>query len=164
MSDNGLREVAEELVRKAGVGKLRAIEPLAGGRNNRVFSIEAEKRVVLKCYHHDPKDPRDRLRAEWDFVSYVQKRGVDNVPQPLAADPARHAALYSFVTGARPKDVGDALVRQAAEFATAINREPRQPSLLGPASEACFSLAEHLAAVERRVIRLRDLDTNIPCV
>src|ERR1700751_3848250 len=132
MNDSGLRELAEELVQKAGGGQLRAIEPLAGGSNNRVFSIEAEKKVVLKCYHHDPNDPRDRLRAEWDFVSYVQKRGVDNVPQPLSAHPANHAALYSFVTGARPKDVGDALVPQAAEFAAAINREPRQPSLLGP--------------------------------
>jgi hypothetical protein len=164
MNDTSMRELAEGLAQKAGIGKLHAIEPVAGGRNNRVFSIEAENKVVLKCYHHDPSDPRDRLRAEWDFLTYVRKRGVDNVPQPIAADPANHAALYSFIAGARPKRVVDVLVRQAAEFAAAINHEPRQPSLLAPASEACFSLGEHLAAVERRVARLSELDANVACV
>jgi hypothetical protein len=115
----------------------------------------------LKCYHFDPSDPRDRLGAEWDFLIYVRDRGVDNVPQPLAADPENHSGLYSFIAGARPKLIDDDLVRQAAGFAAAINREPRRPSLLAPASEACFSLEEHLATVERRVARLGTLDARV---
>jgi hypothetical protein len=55
-------------------------------------------------------------------------------------------------------------VRQAAEFAAAINREPHQPSRLAPASEACFSLGEHVATVERRIARLKELDANVACV
>jgi hypothetical protein len=164
MIDFSVQDVAERLAQEAGLGNLRAVEPIAGGRNNRVFRLDGGVKAVLKCYHHDPSDPRDRLRAEWDFLTYVRERGVENVPQPLAADPANHAALFSAIAGSRPKRVVDVLVRQAAEFAAAINREPRHSSLLAPASEACFSLGEHLATVERRVARLSELDANVACV
>jgi hypothetical protein len=77
------------------------------------------------------------------------------------ADPANHAGLYSFIAGVRPKLIDAELLHQAASFVVAINREPRQPSLLAPASEACFSLEEHLTTVERRVARLGKLDASV---
>ncbi len=119
----------------------KSVEPLAGGRNNRVFRVDLEggKAAVLKCYYHDPRDPRDRLAAEWSFLSYVSARGVRNVPRPLACDaaPCRALQLRRRRTG---RHVDVISVRQAADFAVAINGAPREPTDLQPASEACFSL------------------------
>ncbi|MCK9918533.1 phosphotransferase [Microbacteriaceae bacterium K1510] len=159
-------ELASALLREAGLGVADSVEPLAGGRNNQVFRVVLKEGtcVVLKCYHHDPRDPRDRLQAEWRFLSYVVARGVRNVPQPLASDPARHCALYNFVSGARAKSVDGELIAQAAEFAVAINGAPAEPGQLAPASEACFSLGSHLETVDRRVERLRELDGSAPHV
>lgn len=159
-------ELAKELAGQAGLGVPRSVEPLAGGRNNRVFrvALKAGSTAVLKCYHHDPRDPRDRLQAEWSFLNYVGARGVRNVPQPLASDPERHSALYSLVIGERAKSVDGDLIRQAAEFAVAINQAPHEHKMLAPASEACFSLGGHLETVNRRVARLRELDASAPHV
>lgn len=157
-------ELAKTLAGKANLGVPHSVESIAGGRNNRVFRVELEdgSAAVLKSYHQDPIDPRDRLRVEWDFLHYVGARGVGNVPRPLASDPAHHCALYSFVSGARATTVDGDLIRQAADFAIAINQPPHEPQHLAPASEACFSLGSHLDTVDRRVARLRELDPGAP--
>jgi phosphotransferase family enzyme len=159
-------DLAKALAGRAGLGIPKALVPLTGGRNNRVFRVDFKggAAAVLKSYYYDSRDPRDRLRAEWGFLNYVTARGVRNVPRPLAIDAATHSALYSFVIGERPKNVDGDLVRQAAEFAVAINRAPNEADSLDPASEACFSLVSHLETVDRRVARLRELDPDIPHV
>jgi hypothetical protein len=164
MSELPPHELAKALAGKAGLGVPHGVEPLAGGRNNRVFRVgfAGGKTAVLKSYHHDPRDPRNRLQAEWSFLNYVGARGVRNVPQPLASDPASHSALYSFVSGTRANSVDGGLIRQAAEFVAAINQEPHEPRQLAPASEACFSLCSHLETVGHRVARLRELDASAP--
>lgn len=164
MNKNDAQNLATLLAGKAGIGVPRSVEPLAGGRNNRVFRVDftGGTAAVLKAYHQDPRDPRDRLQAEWNFLSYVGARGVGKVPRPLASDPPKHAALYSFVPGTRATVVDDDLVRQAVAFAIAINQTPHQPEQLAPASEACFTLNGHLETVDRRVARLRDLDADAP--
>ena len=127
-------ELARTLADRAGLGTPKSLEPLAGGRNNRVFRVDFKggEAAVLKSYYHDPRDPRDRLRAEWSFLNYVTARDVRNVPRPLAIDVAAHSALYSFVIGGRPKNVDGDLIRQAAEFAVAINRAPNEADSLSP--------------------------------
>lgn len=164
MSELLPQELAKALARKAGLGVPQSVEPLAGGRNNRVVRVNFADGMaaVLKSYHHDPRDPRDRLQAEWSFLNYVRARGVRNVPQPLADDPDSYSALYSFVFGTRAAVVDGDLVRQAADFAIAINQPPKGPQQLEPASEACFSIGSHLETVDRRVARLRDLDVSVP--
>lgn len=159
-------ELAAALTRLAGLGDPVSFEPLAGGRNNRVFRVTLVDgaAVVLKCYHYDSRDLRDRLQAEWRFLAYVGARGVRNVPQPLAKEPDLHAALYSFVEGRRAANVDAGLTEQAADFAIAINGGPRQPRALAPASEACFSLASHIETVDRRVGRLTEFDDSVPNV
>jgi hypothetical protein len=163
MTDIGVRKLAEILAARAGLGLPAIVEPMGGGRNNRVFRVVAgSQAVVMKCYHHDPNDQRDRLQTEWGFLSHVTACGVHNVPRPLACDASHYAALYSFVAGRRPIAVDDDLVRQAAAFAAAINRAPCEPAALAPASEACFSIGDHLATVDQRVRRLQDLDISAP--
>lgn len=159
-SRNG-SEIAQQLALQAGLtADVVELRRLDGGRNNRVFKVMLAdgQCAVLKLYFVHSDDPRDRLSAEWDFLTYVWSRGVRNIPQPLAMDRAAHAALFSYVPGhaLSEAEITQEHVDTAADFVVAAN-SPRQCSL-APASEACFSLAQHLATVEHRVRALEALD------
>jgi hypothetical protein len=162
--DAALLALAGRLSERAGRGRVRALTRLAGGNNNQVYRIEIEagEALVLKRYFSDPRDPRDRLAAEWDFLQQAWARGVRTVPEPLACDAVARAGLYGFVPGRklRAEELTQAHIDAAVDFVLAINAAPRDP--LAPASEACFSLAEHIATVERRVARLAGLDAGAP--
>ena len=168
-TDAALHAIAVRLLRAAGltVGTL-AIVRLSGGRNNRVFRLERDgvAPLILKIYHHDPRDPRDRLGAEWSFLRYAWGYcGLRNVPQPLAAEHASHAALYGFVPGARIASAGAEEIDAAARLVAALNRPAARDAAaaLAPGSEACFSMVAHLATVARRVARLGiGLDSAAP--
>jgi hypothetical protein len=164
--DANLLEAAGRLARLAGTAGPRALTALAGGMNNRVFRVEIDggAPLVLKGYFHDPRDPRDRLATEWNFLTFAWARGVRAIPEPLAHEPASHIALYGFVSGTKiaAGAVTDAHVAAAADFVLAINAPPRTPTMLPPGSEACFSLAQHVATVSRRVDRLSDLAPDAP--
>lgn len=132
---------------------------LTGGGNNRVYRIDTSAGpVLLKEYFRHAKDSRDRLGAEQAFLQFAWAHGVRAIPQPLACDRAAGIAIYEFLVGGKlaPGEVTAAHVDEAAAFFAAVNRHRHAPgaAALPVASEACFSLAEHLACVERRIARL----------
>jgi hypothetical protein len=165
-SDAALLALANRLADRAGRGRVRALARLAGGNNNQVYraEIEAGAPLLLKRYFCDPRDPRDRLAAEWDFLQLAWARGVRVVPEPLACDAAARAGLYGFVPGRKllAAELTQGPIDAAVDFVLAVNAAPRDPLALAPASEACFSLAEHVATVEHRVTRLAGLDADAP--
>ena len=163
-TDESLLALARVLVQCAGLGEARAPSRLAGGKNNQVYRLDtaAGRPLVLKRYFTDPRDKRDRLGAEWGFLKHTWSHGVRSVPEPLACDAAAHAALYGFVEGRklRATELTPAHIDAAIDFVLSVNARPRAE--LAPASEACFSLSEHIATVERRVARLTTLDPDAP--
>jgi hypothetical protein len=163
-TDAGLLALACHMSEQAGRGGVKRLTPLPGGRNNQVFRLDTDRDVplVLKRYFNDPRDPRDRLGAEWNFITHAWSRGLRVVPEPIACDAGAQTGLYSFVTGCKlaASDLTKAHVDSAIDFVLAVNAAPR-PSLAA-GSEACFSLSEHIATVERRVSRLVTLDPAAP--
>jgi len=159
-----LLALTSKLMASAGRGEPRALSRLAGGKNNQVYRVDTgmERPLVLKRYFIDARDQRDRLGAEWNFLSAAWSRGIRCIPEPLAYDATAHAALYGFVEGRKltAAEVASAHVDTAIDFVLAVNARPRAE--LAPASEACFSLSEHIATVERRVARLAALDPGAP--
>jgi hypothetical protein len=145
------------LTASAGLGPVREMLPLAGGANNRVFRVEAARGpALLKEYFRHANDPRDRLGAEFAFSRFAWAAGLRCVPQALVWDQGNALGLFEWVEGAKPGDATEALVSQATEFVRDLNASRWRPlaSRLPAASEACFSLAEHLGTVARRVDRL----------
>ncbi|MCC7145933.1 MAG: aminoglycoside phosphotransferase family protein [Phycisphaeraceae bacterium] len=144
-----------------------SLAPLGGGANNRVYRVAREGQGVpegqgvLKVYFRHPGDLRDRLKAEYGFLNYAWQRGIRCVPQPLAQDAEAGAALYSYIQGRplNPIEVDAGAVQQAMDFWAQLNkgRDTAEAQALGAASEACFSLAEHLACVQGRISRLAAL-------
>jgi Phosphotransferase enzyme family len=167
-TDQKLLALANRLVGSAGRGRANALSRLDGGKNNQVYRVatDAGDAVVLKSYFSDPRDPRDRLAAEWGFLRHTWSRGVRAVPEPLASDPTVRAGLYGFVRGRKllATELKPRYIDAAIDFVLAVNAAPRTPGALAPASEACFSLSDHIATVERRVARLAALDPDSPHV
>jgi hypothetical protein len=152
-------EAVERLALRAGLGGVRELVPLAGGANNRVFRVEGVAgRAVLKCYFRSPDDPRDRLGTEFAFSRFAWDAGIRCVPRPLVCDAAAGWGLFAFADGERPPAATRHLVLQAAEFVRGLNTSRRVlAASLPPASEACFSLEEHLGVVGGRVNRLAEI-------
>src|SRR5260370_14788792 len=120
--------------------------------------------AVLKHSFSAPRDPGDRLAAEWGFLRHTWSRGVRVVPEPIACDAASRAGLYGFVPGRKllASELLPQHVDAAIDFVLAVNAAPRDPQALAPASQACFRLADHLATVEPRVARLSGLGPDAP--
>lgn len=144
------------------------LSPLKGGGNNRVFRVQVPSgSLVLKEYFQHEEDPRDRLEAEYTFIKHVWSMGVRALPQPIARLPLRQLALYSWIDGQRVAagDVNESLVLQAAAFVRDINKHrhafagsaaeasliTEERPCLPLASDACFTLAEHMASIEARL-------------
>lgn len=147
------------LLGQAGVDGSLRFDRLSGGRNNRVYRVTGrDKTVALKWYFRHAEDQRDRLSSEYVFYEYAIESGVSCVAEPLCKDGHSHFAVYSWLEGQRvaPDDVTSDHVEQAVEFIRALNdhRKRSFPEFLPVASEACFSIREHIDCVSARVGRL----------
>jgi hypothetical protein len=154
-----LRAVGDLLAR-AGLLRDSALEALPHAGNNRVFRVSSQPPALLKWYFAHPDDRRDRFGAEWALTRFAWRRGLRTLPQPLAADPPSRLALYSLLPGQPLTAVTEDAVRQAAAFVRALNadRAGDEAASLPFASEACFSVGEHLRLVEARLDRLAGLE------
>lgn len=144
-----------------------AIEPVAGGGNNRVYRVQTAGRTgLLKAYFQNPTDPRDRFGAERAFYEFLWSNGVRWTPEPLGWDGEQRLGLLTFVPGRklRAEEITVDSVAQALAFIAELNsaRTTEKAHQLPMASEACFSLAEHLACVERRVLRVGRIGSTNP--
>ena len=152
-----------ELLAANGLPPALSVERLPGGGNNRVYRVEtASCPLLLKEYFRHPADPRDRLGAEQAFSRFAWDHGIRALPQPLGCDREAGLGLYEFIAGRKlaPGEVTAAHVDAAAAFFADVNRHRGDPAAaaLPLASEACFSLAEHLACVDRRLHRLATIE------
>jgi hypothetical protein len=157
------QRTVSRLLEQCSVTGRSALEPLAGGANNRVFRVvTGERTLVLKSYFAHPGDPRDRCGAEWAFATTAWRNGVRCIPEPLASDPENRMSLFEFVPGRKllSHEVTRERVGEALAFFLALN--PREQSagveLLPAGSEACFRLSDHLHCLRRRVDRLQGID------
>lgn len=143
------------------------VVPFAASGNNRVFAVTAGGlRYAAKVYFRHPSDNRDRLNAEYSFLSCASRAGIKCVPQPVARDPARGIGVYEFIEGRKlsgPEIDGDC-IDQAAEFIALLNRDSThaEAKQLPEASEACFSVAAHFSMVDRRIDRLDQIPSGNP--
>ncbi len=146
------------LLARLGCGMTFSIEPLAAGANNRVFKVHAGgEHFVAKWYYYSERDTRDRLSSEFAFLHHAWETGLRCVPQPLACDSDSHIGLYQYVEGRRlePEEVSEHHVIEAAGLFASLNTPDSRRRAAGVpvASEACFSVTDHLRMVESRLSR-----------
>ena len=137
------------------------IKPCSGGGNNRVFILSNdEKKYIVKWYYSHPSDTRNRLQAEYRFLEYTNKLGLCNVPKALACLPEHNLALYEFIEGRKLKthEISENRLMEAADFFAQLNssNHPELTQNIFNASDACFSIKDHLYSVEQRAKKMMD--------
>jgi len=150
------------LLNNAGLPPADRITAMAGGRNNKVFRVDTSAGPFLfKAYFHHPEDPRDRLAQEFAFLEHLASRKSRFAAAPIASDPARHIGLMEFLHGERPSlgEVDAHHIREAVAFFFDANRDLQESDRFGIslASEACFSVAEHVTGTRKRIARLEQM-------
>lgn len=144
------------------------LTPCAVSGNNRVYRVDGDgcAPIIAKVYFRPNPGDRDRLEAEWQFLSYAQRAGIGCVPSAIAFDRAANLALYSFVAGDKltASQIRPHHIQAAARFIQDLNGPTSVPDAaqVPDAAEACFTLADHLAVVDRRMTRLTTIHPILP--
>lgn len=131
---------------------------IVGGRNNRIFKVRgATGPAALKNYYRGASDHRDRFSAERSCYSLAAKAGV-SAPQWLDSDDKLGVSLLDWINGTSlGADVGEAEADAAAEFLLKLNRPaPSRADFPHKASEACFSVDEHIRLLHNRIAKLKE--------
>ena len=140
--------------------------PMSGGKNNRVYlcSQNDQNIGVIKQYYHNKGDLRDRLDTEWKFSRFLWNHEIRQIAEPVVSDPINHIAFYSFIEGNKlnPARIARSHIDQAIDFFFSMNsfRHSADARLLPNASEACFSLEDHIRLIERRILNLKKIKTR----
>jgi hypothetical protein len=145
------------IARKLVGGTVRGVSRIAGGRNSRVYRIDAGDRVfALKQYPSLEDDPRDRLGTEAAALKWMDQQGLDMVPRLLATDRDSNSVLLSWAEGSQVRQVGPSDIDQAVDFLGTLQalRDSTSFPATCLAAEACLSGVE----IERQILkRVADL-------
>jgi thiamine kinase-like enzyme len=163
MSDDDIIRAVE----KALARRPQSVARLTGGANNIVARVEMGKETLLaKIYFTHPRDPRDRLGAEFNMLGFLWANGTRCVPKPIAMNRDHHVGIYEFIEGEKPV-AGQIVwenVRQLADLLGKMWDARNKPGAetLPEASEAYFSLRRYRDHVETRMERVEAALKNDP--
>jgi hypothetical protein len=138
------------------------MNPVRGGGNNRILLVRTTdgETALLKSYFQSEHDTRNCFLHEQAFYQLAKVLGLKTTPKMWAADEKERLALFEFVEGQKlsEKEISPSQISDCATFFLRLN-EGRTLPLTVPvpiASEACFSFADHVTLIERRVERLKN--------
>lgn len=140
-----------------GVSTPFGLERIRSGRNSDVHKISnSHGQWILKHYYQQGSDKRDRLRTEFNFLTYLKKVGISLVARPLGIDPDLHCALYTYLPGVRPGTIKPSHINQAVHFIKNINlsQNASEAPELPMAADACLSWQAHMELAASRIDRL----------
>ncbi len=138
------------------------IEKIIGGGNNRSYKVIVNsKPYFLKHYY---ADNRKRLATDYNFSYFAFEDGIRCIAKPIAFDEDKSIALYDYISGRKISsgELCDNAIKQAIGFILELNRNRFSANALKLpiASEACFSLLEHVQLVDERVNALEDFSVE----
>jgi thiamine kinase-like enzyme len=160
MNENGenIKFLASELIEEAGfTSHIKNITPIHQGGNNQLYHIKhIDQEFILKKYFKDSGDLRNRLETEYSFLKLAQERSPKYVPKTYARNVAKSVAIFEFIHGTKLKsseEIDSFHISQAAKFICDLNINSSNVNFSN-ASEACFSIDEHLNLIDERIKEL----------
>jgi len=160
--DESLRDKTHTFLKQLGIEPTQIIR-IQAGRNSRVWRVSNRKRhLALKEYFRHPQDPRDRLAAEAGFLRLLNRYTSLRVLQVIAVDEERDLGLYSWLEGKPVEKIKNQHLEQCVAFIAALNqcRQLEDAKQIASASEACFTVQQHLESVQKRVQLLLEIDAH----
>lgn len=164
--DKDLYASAAHLLEIAGFNaSFSSIEPIHQGGNNQIFHIkDVNQDFILKKYFQHPEDKRNRLEAEYSFLEFAYKQTPQYVPKPFSKDDSKFVALYEFIDGVKitsPEDIKNHHIEACVQFISDLNQPSKfDNTKINNASEACFSINDHLNAIDNRINELIVMSGN----
>lgn len=153
-----VRKISSEML----MSKVIEAEQLKGGRNGIVYRVRTErgKDYALKLYLQI-SDRRDRLKAEYEALSFMWANGIRDIPKPVAFDRKNNCTVYGYVAGRKiePAEVTKSDVRFLCQFLRNLKaiRDKPGSKRLGNASEASFSPEMMVAHIKKRLVKLKNV-------
>ena len=138
-----------------------SIEPVGHGRNNRLYRVVTPAgAMAMKCYPSPDNDTRDRLRVEFGALEFLLRQGELSVPAPLRCSLSLNAATYEWIEGSTIGPGSKDDLDQVLDFAQRLFGYSRSETALRMplASEACLSSEELMRQIERRQLRLSEIE------
>jgi len=161
MVNSQLKPSVESFLSIAGINMEGVkLSQMDDGGNNQVFAVDnGRQKYLAKAYFSNPEDSRDRLGAEYSFLSYAVETGLKCVPKPVYKCREKNMGLYEFVEGRKlvSSELGRQHVMEAARFIRELNSAPNRGQTLPTASEGCFSVEEHFEIVDLRIRKLKGI-------
>jgi hypothetical protein len=156
-SEESIEKVFRRLLQESTGRRLSTVRRLEGGANNRAFELKTDtgRAYFGKRYFISEYDQRDRLSHEVNFTKLLCENGFLNCAKPIASDVGTRTAVFEFIEG-HPLSLGQPVAHeiweQSLDFLISIQslRKTSGARNLPLASEAAFSLEDHLAQVRRR--------------
>lgn len=160
LNNEEIYESAQLLLKNAGLNSnVQLISPIHHGGNNQLFIIKNDSQsFILKNYFYHPEDTRDRLSTEFAFLEFAYQKTPQFVPKPFSKNNSKSIALYEFIYGEKitsENEINSTHISAASQFISALNQTSSSHNQqLINASEACFSIADHLSAIDDRINEL----------
>jgi hypothetical protein len=145
-----------------------SLDRLALGGNNRIFRATCDdgSAWVVKVYFRSRDDGRDRFDSERRFYRFAHRVAAGWVPRNLGWDVDASIGLFEQIDGRRPQpgDIGEPEIASALAFFQDLNsaRKSAEAADLPLGAEACFSVEQHLEAVDRRLEYLQAAPVTSP--
>lgn len=141
------------------------LDPIYGGGNNRAYLITTDnEHYFLKHYYQDKYDSRHRLKVEFSFSTFAWNHGISCIAKPISCDENNSIAIYEYIQGRKLSvdEIGDKEIKQALDFIIKLNEKRVDLSAqnLSSASEACFSLSQHIHLIDKRIEKLAHIIIN----
>jgi hypothetical protein len=163
--DQTLEAKTQDLLEKASLSNvIISIKNISNGGNNRTYKIETTDGIfAVKKYFRQHSDHRDRLATEYKFLSYAQDVAPNYVPKAYSKNDEEGLALYEFITASPITMITDYEVAEARCFFQQLNQFPKKNAAihLSNASEACFSIQDHLNLISKRINILQSIKPEI---
>jgi thiamine kinase-like enzyme len=140
---------------------LTEVNVLKGGKNNQTYKIDLKTGncYVVKKYFKHPQDLRNRQNAEFLFTKYANEVAPNFVPKVFLCDAINGITLFEYLDGytITDKDFTGGEVKRATDFVNILNnKDLRKKEIQLPnASEACFTIKDHLDLIDSRIYALQ---------
>ena len=154
---NRLDLIKEQLESKGLI--IKEILKINQGKNSSSFKISTvDKIFALKIYPKNTVNNRNRIKSELDFLLFLKENKFDKVPKPILWDKKNKWILLSWLDGSKilspTKEQCELLIAFLKDIQ--IYKKSKLANNIKNASEACFTLDEHINHLKSRIKFLLD--------
>lgn len=142
------------------------VTPIERTGNNKVLIVtNGDSVYFVKQYFDSNLDNRNRFQSEVSFIKYAHLCTPGLIPEIYAVDENYKLIIFENIVGEKltVEDINEELILKVASFFSDLNKTTfklTDGKKIMNASEACFSIENHINLIDQRIISLEKTDEN----